>query len=400
MQYDVVFEGGGAKGMVFVGALQEFEAAGHTYNRLLGTSAGAITAALLGAGYTSEGMLEALSEERNGEPVFAGFLGLPGPFDEDEIRTSATAEFLRQVDIPLVPDRFEEQVELRLITDLLRIERYRHVFSFIETGGWFTAVRFVEWMTSKLNEARDGRGGYGAMTLSEFFEATGSDVSLVASDTTAESLLVLNHRTAPDCPLVWAVRMSMSLPLVWPEVAWREDWGRYRGTSIAGHVVIDGGMLSNFPIALLLSRSAFTAEVMGEKESATVLGLLIDETKPVPGAPPREAEERDRIRLGDLRTVKRFLALVETMTKAHDKQAIVESEHLVVRLPAKGFGTTDFDMSAERRSALVAAGRAAMHDYLVEAAKPRRRPKALASDEERLDTTADLVAGQILGLRP
>ena len=42
MKYDLVFEGGGAKGMVFVGALQVFESLGHTPGRLMGTSAGAI----------------------------------------------------------------------------------------------------------------------------------------------------------------------------------------------------------------------------------------------------------------------------------------------------------------------------------------------------------------------
>ena len=57
MEYDMVFEGGGAKGMVLVGAMQEFEARGHTHNRLLGTSAGAITATLLAAGYSAEEML-------------------------------------------------------------------------------------------------------------------------------------------------------------------------------------------------------------------------------------------------------------------------------------------------------------------------------------------------------
>ena len=53
MQYDLVFEGGGAKGMAFVGAYQEFVGRGHTCGRLLGTSAGAITAAAVAAGHTS-----------------------------------------------------------------------------------------------------------------------------------------------------------------------------------------------------------------------------------------------------------------------------------------------------------------------------------------------------------
>jgi predicted acylesterase/phospholipase RssA len=62
MKYDLVFEGGGAKGMVFVGACAEFFRRGHEFDRLLGTSAGAITAALLAAGYPPDEMLAALTE--------------------------------------------------------------------------------------------------------------------------------------------------------------------------------------------------------------------------------------------------------------------------------------------------------------------------------------------------
>jgi predicted acylesterase/phospholipase RssA len=56
MKFDLVFEGGGAKGMVFVGAYAEFVKRGHTFGRILGTSAGAITATLLAAGYSAEEM--------------------------------------------------------------------------------------------------------------------------------------------------------------------------------------------------------------------------------------------------------------------------------------------------------------------------------------------------------
>ena len=52
--FDMVFEGGGAKGTAFVGALEVLFAAGHKHRRLVGTSAGAITATLLGAGYSPQ----------------------------------------------------------------------------------------------------------------------------------------------------------------------------------------------------------------------------------------------------------------------------------------------------------------------------------------------------------
>jgi NTE family protein len=48
-QFDIVFEGGGAKGSVFAGALEVLNQQGHTYRRLIGTSAGAISATLVAA---------------------------------------------------------------------------------------------------------------------------------------------------------------------------------------------------------------------------------------------------------------------------------------------------------------------------------------------------------------
>ena len=84
MKYDLVFEGGGAKGMVFVGGCVEFFKRGHSFDRLLGTSAGAITATLLAVGYTPEEMLDALGEKQSdGTSVFTSFMGPPARFTEE-----------------------------------------------------------------------------------------------------------------------------------------------------------------------------------------------------------------------------------------------------------------------------------------------------------------------------
>src|SRR5439155_16153925 len=62
--YDAVFEGGGAKGIAFVGALEVLEQHGHTLRRFIGTSAGAITATLLAAGYSTAEMMAAIMEKQ------------------------------------------------------------------------------------------------------------------------------------------------------------------------------------------------------------------------------------------------------------------------------------------------------------------------------------------------
>ena len=48
--------------------------------------------------------------------------------------------------------------------------------------------------------------------------------------------------------------------------------------------MVDGGLLSNFPIGLFLSSDENIDEIMGEgTNSENVIGLLIDETLEVPG---------------------------------------------------------------------------------------------------------------------
>jgi NTE family protein len=297
----------------------------------------------------------------------------------------------------MVPDRWEEKASVAIVKGLLKIEKFKNLFSFVEKGGWYSASRFVEWMTARLDTANDGgRTGYGGTTLSQFFEATGKDLCLVASDTTAQRILVLNHRTAPACPLVWAVRMSMGIPLVWAEVEWKKDWGLYRGHDMTGHVVVDGGMLSNFPIELLVSTEPQVTAAMGNKKSEHVLGFLIDETVEVPGTPPADAGDGG-FQLSKLRTGRRLMALIDTMTTAHDKEVIEAFDRFVVRLPALGYGTMEFAMSAARRDALVAAGREATRDYFRKAAEPRRRAKGPPpSEEEQRAAIADRIATRIL----
>jgi NTE family protein len=50
---DLVFEGGGVKGIGLAGAFAALEQNGFTHKSVAGTSAGAITAALVAAGYSS-----------------------------------------------------------------------------------------------------------------------------------------------------------------------------------------------------------------------------------------------------------------------------------------------------------------------------------------------------------
>jgi predicted acylesterase/phospholipase RssA len=402
MKYDLVFEGGGAKGMVFVGAYEEFVRRGHTHGRLLGTSAGAITAALTAAGYTPDEMLAALDERENGKPVFAGFMGEPPPFTATEVRDSAIRTLLGKINFKLVPDFVEGWLDDGVAQMLAEDLEARHLFAFVERGGWYGAERFITWLQAKLDTGlRQGQPrAFSAMTLAQFYAATQVELSVVASDTTGGSLLVLNHHTAPDCPLVWAVRMSMSIPLVWDEVIWQAGWGNYLGEPLAGHTIVDGGLLSNFPLELFVSDEPYVTKLMGPKQDIPVLGMLIDESAAVPPLPRARGLLVDvNVKPADLRTVQRLERLVDTATSAHDKMVIDAFSHLVVRLPAQGYGTTEFDMSDERRGALVQAGRVAMASYFDLPPAPMARDLA-GAELAAAKRAADRIAMRLLGRSP
>lgn len=366
MRYDLVFEGGGAKGMVFVGACEEFFKRGHSFDRLLGTSAGAITATLLAVGYTPAEMLEALTEKEGGKSVFAKFMGTPPPFTDEEIRTGAIRKLLGEIEFKFLFESWEKKLDDQIASAIAKNKHFRHVVALIERGGWFAADQFVTWLGKKLDSGtwNDKPRAFSGMTLAQLFDATGVELSMVASDTTDQKVLVLNHHTASDCPVVWAVRMSMSIPLVWDEIVWKPEWGRYLNRDLEGHVIVDGGLISNFPIELFISGNPEIVKLMGPKKDNPILGMLIDEHLPVSEAGEKGILFDIHVTPSELSTVQRLQRLVDTATGAHDKMVIEEYKSLVARLPAAGYGTTEFDMGDARRNALVEAGRRAMALYL------------------------------------
>ena len=396
MRYDLVFEGGGAKGMVFAGAMQELEAQGHSFGRLLGTSAGSITAALLASGAGATGLLNALGEKDGDRSVFEGFMATPAPFTEEELQRSALGELLANIDIPLVGDALEAKIDAALVRALMSRPLFRSMFSFIELGGWYASHRLAEWMTERLDAGQvNGQPvKMGKLNLRQMYEVTGVDLSVVATDTTNASLLILNHRTAPDVPVVNAVHMSMSIPLLWQEVRWRREWGLYRGEDLAGASIVDGGVLSNFPLELFVSDEPQVIELMGPPDADDVLGLLIDEELAVPGlSVAAKDEEPQRRDLGQRRTAARLKRLIDTVVMARDKLVVDAFEHLVVRLPAKGIGVTEFNLSDARRAVLTVAGREAMRAHLA------RRAEVTADDPGTLMQAAGKMASRLVQAR-
>jgi predicted acylesterase/phospholipase RssA len=108
MEYDLVFEDGGTKGLAFVGALKSFGKRGHVPRRVIGTSAGSILAVLVAAGYNSAESLAAIAERLpDGRSRFASFLEIPTIDENSQVQGSMRNWLIAELDNPDIPNLIE-----------------------------------------------------------------------------------------------------------------------------------------------------------------------------------------------------------------------------------------------------------------------------------------------------
>lgn len=301
---DAVFEGGGVKGIGLVGALQAFEEAGFEWQNVAGTSAGAISAALVAVGYTA-------------------------------------AEVKVIMDTRVVFRKFMDK------NTFGKVPVIGPYLSLGFTNGLYKGDYFLELMRELIHEKTGSRKlVFGDLTMPK--EPGDSDADyerqykyklrLIASDVSLNELLVLpQHATElgvdPDrLEVALAVRASMSIPFFFKPLAFREPRRPLRV-----HHIVDGGMLSNFPIDLFDSP--------GEPSWPT-FGFLLWE----PGS-----DDRTLKRVRGPVTLTR--AIIETLTNAHSRKLIREADETrLVKIPTGKYVATDFDLTKDDTEWLFASG--------------------------------------------
>jgi NTE family protein len=307
---DLVFEGGGVKGVGLAGAYAALEEESWEPQCVAGASAGAITAALVAAGYTGA-----------------------------ELREEVLALQFRE----FKDEGWEDRVPV-----------IGREMSILRDYGVYEGRQFLEWMTEKL--ARKGVTTFGDL------EPTGSDepkrafrLQLIASDITRHEMLVLPRDaerigSSPErLSIAYAVRMSMSIPIFFEPVNHSND-----ATGVE-HLIVDGGMLSNFPVWL------FDA---AERPRFPTFGLLLVEAPARTSVgdrlsgPPGAVSRSDSI-------IEYLKALAQTLMEAHDRMHVDEAEYArTIPIPTLGVRTTDFDLSRERALELYTSGYDAAKSFL------------------------------------
>ncbi len=255
----------------------------------------------------------------------------------------------------------------------------KKVISLLQYGVACSDAPLREWLEKKVLTNKE-LGLTPTMTLKKFHDEISlkksQQLSIVATNTSDQELLVLNHLTAPDLPLIEAVRMSIGIPFLWREVSWKEAWGNYgrRPNDVpkTGKLIVDGGVLSNFPLRFfldplhsekngILGVPPVPPNGVAEKDVRPV-GLFFDQQSPV------NAEELPARWYDDLPIMGTASRLLDTMLDTWDKDGLrhfgVKRKAVVCEIGTRGYDFMDFEMSKERVDTLISRGECAMAAFL------------------------------------
>lgn len=295
---DGVFEGSGVKGIGLVGAAETIEDAGYEFVNLAGTSAGAVVATLLAAGYSAKELKPIINDINFAtfqDPPLIGRVPFIGPLI-DEIFNKGL---------------YKGDVFLNLIRKLLA---ERNVYTFRQ----LINPEFAD----------DDRYRF--------------KVRIIASDISRGRMLVLpqdirNYGQAPeDLDVALAVRMSMSIPFFFEPVKLQNSF------------IVDGGMLSNFPVELFDSN--------GIPEWPTFGFKLVLSNQDTPG---------DMVHHPINGPISELSAMFSTALEAHAAYYLANDKFVrTIAIDTLNIGTTDFNLSGEQKAALYASGVQAAKTFL------------------------------------
>ena len=187
---NLVFEGGGVKGIAYVGAMEVLDREGILNNieRVAGTSAGAMVAVLVGLKYSAEEVKDVLWHLD-----FNNFMDKSGFF------LANTTRLLKEY-------------------------------------GWYKGDFFRKTMADLIKR----KTGNGEITFGELAQTKKyREIYLVGANLSTGLSEVFSHKTTPQMKVADAARISMSIPLFFASV---------KGGKKKEHIYVDGGLLENYPI--------------------------------------------------------------------------------------------------------------------------------------------------------
>lgn len=315
---NLVFEGGGVKGIAYIGAMQILEQRGHLagIKRVGGTSAGAINALLFSLGYS-------IPEQR---------------------------DILNSTDFKKFMDN-----SFGIIRDVNRL---------IKKFGWNRGDYFLGWIEELIQE----KMGEKKATFKDLKDSGRPDLYVTGTNLSTEYAEVFSAERHQNMALADAVRISMSIPLFFAAIRYskRDD------------VYVDGGVIINYPVKLFdrekyidmenepeaarrveyynRENAAFLLDKPGKSPyvyNRQTLGMRLDTEEEIAlfryGEPVKGAKIDDFFEYAK--------ALISSMMRVQENMHLHSDDwQRTLYINTLDVQTTDFNLSKDKKTALIKEG--------------------------------------------
>ena len=320
---NLVFEGGGVKGLAYVGAMEVLENMGILQNieRVGGTSAGAINAVLLSLNYAN----------------------------------AETKKILFELDFK------------KFMDDTWFV--FRDIKRLCCKYGWHKGEFFRNW----IGDIIEMKTGNSESTFAELHSQKNQkgfkDLYVVGTNLSTHFCEVFSNEHTPNMKIADAVRISMSIPIFF-----------ISKRSVRGDVYVDGGVLANYPIKLFdrkkyvkvnytntayyethnmsladkgmdISKYVFNKETLGFRlDSKEEIGMFRDQREPVHHEITGFPSFAKRL----------IITMIDHQLNIHLHS---DDWQRTIYIDASAAKTTEFDLSEEQKNALIEAGHIGSKEY-------------------------------------
>lgn len=315
---NLVFEGGGVRGLAYAGALMELNERKmlDSVTRVAGTSAGAIAATLYSVGYNPIEIYDLISELK--------------------IKSFADGKWI-------------------FIGGTRRM---------IKNFGWYRGERFYRWI-SELIKKKTGKASLTFRELAELSKSRAGykELYLTGTNLTLQKTSILCAETFPEMEVRTAVRISISIPFFFQAIVIDKNGKMCSNRSYKkGFVMVDGGIIANFPIHIFdyqkyLNNSNDSTAIVNFE----TLGIRLDEEDQI---------EFDKQNLGlcpfEIKTVKDFTAAFYNIVhESLNRQTLSKDDwERTISISTGGIGPKIRRMSEKEKTLLVENGRKGVQHYL------------------------------------
>lgn len=304
---NLVFEGGGIRGLAFAGALYVLEQANiiQSCYRYAGSSAGAITAALLACGY---GVGELLDE-------------------------------LERLDWSSLLDKVPGSI-------------FGKAWKLLMHEGCYSGNEVYAWLCTMVE--RKLKMPAELVTFEYLWQTFHIELVITGTCLETRGLRLFHALSTPTMPVVQAVRISISIPLYFAPVRWNEE------------TFVDGGVACNFPLWVFDTTLTPSSNYTEQQRAAANMGTLglrlltrAESEELDTGIYPKQPSIKNVIQLA----TSVIDTMLEQATRLHNKPG---DEHRTILIPTGDIQATQFDLTMSEKLELIDSGMNTVRKWLQE----------------------------------